>query len=202
MPRSVSPLSIPEPTPGRIRWTRSQCETIRAAGILTGRYELIDGEIISKMGQNPPHPHAINLVLRYLARVFGIEMVRVQATIEIGDADPEHNDPEPDLAVTEEPADAYSQRHPGPADLVLVVEVSDTTLRFDRGAKALLYARAGIREYWVLDLGGRALYVHRNPTPEGYAEISRYTADEQVAAGSPPEALTLVASLLPPPARN
>jgi Uma2 family endonuclease len=198
MPSSVNPLSIPEPTPGRIRWTRSQCETIRAAGILTDRYELIDGEIISKMGQNPPHPLAVNLILRYLARIFGIERVRVQATIEVGDADPEHNDPEPDLAVTEEPADAYSQRHPGPAELVLVVEVSDTTLRFDRGVKALLYARAGIREYWVLDVGGRALYVHRRPAGDGYSEITRYTAEEQVAPTARPEALTPVASFLPP----
>jgi Uma2 family endonuclease len=201
MPRSVNPLSIPESTPGRIRWTRSQCETIRAAGILTGQYELIDGEIISKMGQNPPHPHAVNLILRYLARVIGIERVRVQATIEVGDADPEHNDPEPDLAVTEEPADAYSQRHPAPDELVLVVEVSDSTLRFDRGVKALLYARALIREYWVLDLGGRALYAHRNPTPEGYTQITRYTADEHAAVTSRPEALTPVSSLLPPPTK-
>jgi Uma2 family endonuclease len=198
MPSSVNPVSIPEPTPGRIRWTRRQCETIRAAGILTDRYELIDGEIISKMGRNPPHPLAVNLILRYFARVFGIERVRVQATIEVGDADPEHNDPEPDLAVTEEPADAYSQRHPGPAELVLVVEVSDTTLRFDRGVKALLYARAGIAEYWVLDVGGRALYVHRNPTADGYAEITRYTAEEQVAPTARPEALTPVASFFSP----
>src|SRR5579862_3616878 len=159
MPRVAEAPPLPEGTPGRIRWTRAQCEAIRDAGILVGRYELIDGEIISKMGQNPPHRMAVVLLHAWLALVFGLLFVQTQAAIDVGSVDPTHNDPEPDAAVTAAPNTAYANRHPGPADLLLVVEVSDSTVRFDRSAKALLYARARIREYWVLDLPGRQLYV-------------------------------------------
>ena len=62
-------------------------------------------------------------------------------------------------------------RHPGPADLHIVVEVADSTLRSDRVAKAALYARAGIGEYWIVDIVGRQLFVHRQPLPNGYADI-------------------------------
>lgn len=199
MPHSVKPIPpSQEPAPNRIRWTRAQCDAIRDAGILVGRYELVDGEIISKMGQNPPHSVAVVLLAAYLSRVFGALCVRSQATVDVGDADPQHNEPEPDVAVTREPATAYADRHPNPADLVLVAEVSDTTLRFDRGVKALLYARAGVSEYWVLDLGGRQLFQHRRPGSEGYAEITVYSADETVATLARPDSPARVADLLPP----
>src|SRR2546421_649943 len=188
MPQIVEPpRGTPEPAPNRIRWTRAQCEAIREAGVLTGRYELIDGEIISKMGQKPPHSVAVTLVLERLVALFGALYVRIQTTIDVAAADPIHNEPEPDAAVTAQPATAYFNRHPGPEDLVLLVEVSDTTLRFDRTTKAALYARAGIPEYWVLDLLGRALYVHRGPGAEGYSEIVRYGADEEVALLARPD---------------
>jgi Uma2 family endonuclease len=199
MPEIVEPVpATGEPAPGRIRWTRRQCDAIRDAGVLTGRYELIDGEIISKMGQNPPHSVGSLLLREALTAIFGGLYVRVQTTIDVAEADPDHNEPEPDAAVTSQPGMAYAARHPGPADLLLVAEVSDTTLRFDRGAKALLYARAGIREYWALDVTGRALFVHRGPTPEGYADIARYGAGEVVSPLAKPGAQIRVAELLPP----
>ena len=80
----------------------------------------------------------------------------------------------------------------------LVVEVSDTTLRFDRTTKAALYARAGIREYWIVDITGRQVLVHRQPAAEGYAEIAAYTADESVAPLALPDEAVRVADLLPP----
>jgi Uma2 family endonuclease len=198
MPQALEPLrGAPEPAPNRIRWTRAQCDAIREAGVLTGRYELIDGEIISKTGQNPPHATGIGLLLPWLVDVFGARFVRVQMTIEVGDADPDHNEPEPDLAVTRQPVKAYSRRHPGPDDLLLVAEVSDSTLRFDRMKKAFLYALAGIQEYWVLDLNGGQLLVHRRPAPGGYLEITAYGADESVATLARPEAFVRVGDLLP-----
>ncbi len=198
MPQIVEPIAYTsEPAPNRIRWTRAQCEAIRDAGILTGRYELIDGEIISKMGQKPLHRMAVVLLHTWLAAVFGALFVQTQAAISVGNADPNHNDPEPDAAVTAEPNTAYADRHPGPDDLLLVVEVSDTTLRFDRNTKAALNARAGIREYWIVDLIGRQIFVHRFPAPEGYAEISVYGVDEEVVALARPDAPVRVADLLP-----
>ena len=199
MPQFVEPLwGVKEPPPNRIRWTRTQCEAIRDAGVLTGRYELIDGEIISKMGQNPPHRIALVILREWLTAGFGGMHVQVQSSIEVDAADPMHNEPEPDAAVTAEPATAYPDGHPGPADLLLVVEVSDTTLRFDRITKALLYARAGIHDYWVLDLVGRQLFVHRQLAADGYMEVIAYAAGERAAPLARPEVAVLVAELLPP----
>ena len=184
--------------PGRVRFTRSQCDAMRETGILQGRYELIDGEIIRKMSQNPPHGAVCSLLSAWLTLVFGALFVRMQSFIDIGDADPDHNDPEPDGAVTAEPATAYFKRLPGAADLLLVCEVSDSTARLDRTAKALLYALAGITEYWIVDIPSRQLVVHRQPTDSGYAVRLAFAADEQVASLARPNDSVRVADLLPP----
>jgi Uma2 family endonuclease len=199
MPQIIEPISYAqEPAPNRVRWTRAQCDAIVAAGVLNGQYELIDGEVISKMGQKPPHRQAVVLLNAWLTAVFGALLVQTRATIDVGDADPDHNEPEPDVAVTVEPTTAYSDRNPGPADLVLVAEVSDTTLRFDRTTKAALYARAGIREYWIVDIVGRQVLVHRQPTAKGYTEITAYGPDERIATLARPTDSVRVADLLPP----
>ncbi|HZT43969.1 MAG TPA: Uma2 family endonuclease [Chthonomonadaceae bacterium] len=187
-----------EPAPNRVRWTRAQCDAIVAAGVLTGRYELIDGEVIYKKGEKPQHCVTVVLLHAWLTAVFGALFVQSQATIDVGDADPDHNEPEPDAAVTAKPTTAYADRHPGPADLVLVVEVSDTTLRFDRTTKAALYARADIVEYWIVDIVGRQVFVHRQPSAEGYAEITAYGPDERIATLARPNDAVRVADLLPP----
>ena len=126
--------------------------------------------------------------------------MQTQATIDGGEADPVHNEPEPDAAVTTAPNTAYLDRHPGPVDLELVAEISDTTLRFDRTTKAALYALAGIREYWIVDIVGRQVYVHRQPGSTGYAEITAFGTDEQIATLARPDESVLVSELLPPTA--
>lgn len=199
MPRVVESLTASiGPAPNRLRWTRTRCDAIRDAGILTGRYELIDGEVISLMGQKPGHSNAVMRLLARLSSVFDPTHVRPQLTIDVGAADPEYNEPEPDVAVTAEPSDAYATRHPGPPDLLLVAEVSDSTLRFDRSVKAALYARAGISEYWVVDLAGRQLFVHRNPDAGGYREVEAYSESESVRPLNRPDAMITVRELLPP----
>jgi Uma2 family endonuclease len=199
MPQIVEPISnVAEPTPNRVRWNRAQCEAIRDVGILDGRYELVEGEVISKMGQKPPHRLAVVLLNAWLTAVFGALFVQTQATIDVSDADPDHNEPEPDAAVTAEPTTAYADRHPGPADIVFVAEVSDMTLRFDRSKKAALYARAGIREYWIVNIIGRQVLMHRKPTQEGYAEVTAYGPDETIATLIEPDGAVKVIDLLPP----
>lgn len=199
MPHVAPPVpETPELFPMRVRWTQSQCRAMLDAGILKGRYELIDGEIISKMSQNPPHACAIRLLIAWLNNLFDALHVQCQLPISVGDADPNHNAPEPDGAVTLGTAADFAARHPGPADLLLVVEVSDSTLRSDRVAKALLYAHAGIREYWILDLADRRLLVHRQPTPNGYADVTVYSENEEAAALARQDAPVRVADLLPP----
>jgi Uma2 family endonuclease len=187
-----------EATPNRKRWTRRECDFLRDNGLLTGRYELIDGEVFVKMGQKPPHSIAVVLIRNWLIAVFGAVFVLSQAPIDVAENDNDDNEPEPDAAVTAQPVTAYTEGHPGPADLLLVAEVSDTTLRFDRTTKAALYARAGICEYWVVDVVGRQVFVHRRPAAEGYADLVAYNADEEVATLARPDAPVRVADLLPP----
>ena len=150
------------------------------------------------MGQNRPHVIVIVLLCEWLRQIFGGAFVQSQGPIQISLSDTDLSEPEPDIAVTAQPATAYIERLPAPSDLTLVVEVSDTTLRFDRTTKAALYARAGIGEYWIVDIAGRQVFVHRRPGAEGYREIASYGAEEQIAVLSHPGDSVCVADLLPP----
>ena len=134
----------------------------------------------------------------WLVRLSGLEHVRIQSTIDLSEYSPLYDEPEPDAAVTAQPVTAYAERHPAAVDLLLVVEVADATLRFDRSKKAALYAGAGIPEYWVLDLLGRQVFAHRGPGRTGYGEVTAYSAGEMIAALARPESPICVADLLPP----
>ena len=187
-----------EPVSRRIRITRAMCRLLADNGLLTGRYELINGEIISKMGQNPPHMITVMLFTAWLMRLFGADRVFCQGTMDIASSNADTNQPEPDVMALSQPVTAFAGRHPRPVDILLLVEVSDSTLRFDLRNKAALYALAGIREYWVADIAGRRLFVHRNPGPNGYAEVTEYTAEAMVSCLSRPDDSVLVSALLPP----
>lgn len=203
MPIAVEPMPCGhEPGPIRKHWTRDQCSTMRDLGFLDERYELIEGEVFLKMGQKPLHRITVLLLQTWLNSLFGDLRVQGQLPIDVGGADAERNEPEPDVAVTSEPTTAYRDRHPGPDDLLLVAEVSDTTLRFDRSTKSALYARVGIREYWVVDIVGRQIVAHRRPTAEGYTEIVAYRTDESIATLACPDAEVRVSELLPPAAAD
>jgi Uma2 family endonuclease len=199
MPEVLSEKPVPyDVIPNRIRWTVKQCDALRDAGYLTQRYELIDGEIISKMGQKPAHARRVNLFMAWLVRVFGADFVRVQSAIDIAELEAAYDEPEPDAVVTRSPESAYELRHPTPDQILLLVEVSDSTARFDRSTKAALYSRAGIQEYWVADVGARRIYVHRLPVRACYSDIRAYEADESVAPLASPYSSVIVGSLLPP----
>src|SRR5438128_862480 len=90
----------PEPAPNRKRWTRKECEFLVQSELLVGRYELIDGEIISKMGQKPPHRLVVVLIRNWLIAVFGALFVQSQATIDLAECGLDYDEPEPDVAVT------------------------------------------------------------------------------------------------------
>ena len=198
LPNRMEAVGPWEPTPNRKRFTRKECEFLEQNGLFTGRYELIDGEIIFKISQNPPHIFVIVLIANWLRRVFGEDYVVSQVSIEVGLADAEINAPEPDVSVRAQPAVAFAACFPSPADLLLVVEVSDSTLRSDLRNKAALYARAGIVEYWVADIVGRRFVVHRAPTPDGYEDVTEYTAEARISCLSRPDMTALVSDLLPP----
>jgi Uma2 family endonuclease len=170
------------------------------SGIFAGqRFELIDGELIDKMGQKPPHASTIQRCLELLAAIFGLARVRVQMPIEAGPADRESSVPEPDIAVLAEAKPDFSQRHPNGRELTLLIEVADTTLRHDAIRKRDLYVRAGVPEYWVLDIKGRRLIVHRSLNEEKgeYSSVLSYQEEETVAIESHPGASISISALLP-----
>lgn len=188
----------PEMFPNRYHLPVEAYYRLRELGYLEGRFEILDGEVISKKGQNPPHSSTLTRLFRILASLFGADYLRMQSPIMLPDPDGIYNEPEPDAAVTREPENAYNGRHPGPEDLRLVVEISDTTLRTDLMVKARLYARAGIPEYWVLDLNARQLHIHRKPANGEYTAITVHAEAETVAFASRPDAPIALADLLPP----
>jgi len=118
--------------------------------------------------------------------VFGSLYVYQEVPIDVAPEDNPTSEPEPDLSVLDKPVVEFPKPNPGPQHLRLVVEISDTTLEHDLTKKAGLYARAGIPEYWVLDIAKRRLIVHREPKDGLYISIVAYSEQESVSplAGS------------------
>jgi Uma2 family endonuclease len=182
----------------RKRFTREEFDRLIETGFFDGqRYELIDGELIDKMGQNPPHAVAIQFALVWLGTVFNLKLIRVQLSIEASTADSGRSVPEPDLAVLADWKSEYVRRHPRGDELLLAIEVSDTTAGFDLSRKAALYAAARVPEYWVLDLPRRRLVVHREPSDAGYRLTRLFAEGDTVTPENRTETIR-VGDLLPP----
>src|SRR5580658_7640046 len=127
--------------PPRKRWTREQCAPLEASGLFEReRVELVDGELISKMGKNRPHVNTLMLMLEWLQDVFGRRFVNTEAPIDVSPEDNPTNEPEPDLIVLKRESTTFRSGNPQPRDLSLVVEIADSTLTFDLTTKAALYA--------------------------------------------------------------
>lgn len=138
------------------------------------RIELVEGVLLRMSPQRAPHASTVQkLMERWIELAAGRFTVRVQSPLALSD----QSEPEPDLAVV--PFGTYETEHPEAA--LLVVEVSDTTLRRDR-AKAAVYARAGVPEYWIVDLTSRSVEVHREPRDGEYTKVS--TLDERHSLGA------------------
>jgi Uma2 family endonuclease len=159
------PPSRPAPAgPRPLRWTCDEFHRLGDVGAFEGRRAmLIDGVILEQGPVNPPHAITLGLVEEAVRTAFGTGWwVRQQSPLVLG----QETDPEPDLAVVPGRPRDYTG-HPTSADLV--IEVADTSFNFDTNEKRLLYARAGIREYWVVDINGRRLLVYRGPQGGDYA---------------------------------
>jgi Uma2 family endonuclease len=150
-----TPEMPPRPIPPRKRWTREQCAPLEALGLFeTEKLELVDGELITKMGKNRVHVNACRLMQYWLLEAFGKEFLDAEAPIDVSPADNPSNEPEPDLIVLNRECSTFVSLNPQPQDIRLLVEIADSSPNFDLNAKAALHARACIVEYWVLDVTG------------------------------------------------
>ena len=175
-------------------FSRRDYENMIRAGILgeDDHVELIGGRIVDMSPEGPVHAGAIDLCAEVLRRVFGNEhTVRVQHPLAVDFED----EPEPDVAVVRGGPREYLAEHPHTA--VLVVEVAESSLAHDRGDKAALYARAGLADYWIVNLVDRRLEVHRDPTPGGYRSVRVLAAGDEIAPLAAPSTHVAVANLLP-----
>jgi Uma2 family endonuclease len=181
----------------RKKWSVQECRFLAESGLLSpGKYELIEGEILFKMGQGRLHILVVARIIAVLTAIFG-EAVQSQAQIGIGERD-EFSDPEPDVAVLQGTLHDYIEREPDPAtEVLLAVEAANTTLQGDTTTKARLYARHGLPEYWVVSIRNRELIVHRQPSAGGYLSVQTYGETEAVAPLAAPDSLVRVADLLP-----
>ena len=151
-------------------WAREDYERLVEVGIFESRdgVELLNGKIINMAPQHTPHATAIRLVSKFLRSAFGDEELVVDSQLPIAlDA---RSEPEPDLAVVRGEIRDFAQCHPSPEDVVLLVEVAEASIEKDRGEKLAAYARAGIAEYWIVDLNSNTLEVCRGPEGEDYTD--------------------------------
>lgn len=181
------------------RFSRQDYERLVADGFFhpEERLELVDGELIMMTPQGSRHATAVRLAEDTLRAIFGVGFdVRVQLPIAL---EPD-SEPEPDLTVVVGSPRDYRDAHPQTA--VLIVEVTDTTLPYDREHKARLYAKAGIPEYWIVNLPDRCLEIHRDPEAVGsscatYQSRSVAHPSDTVTPLKSPQGSLVIADLLP-----
>ncbi|MGD9904976.1 MAG: Uma2 family endonuclease [Vicinamibacterales bacterium] len=162
----------------RHRFTADEYQQMGRAGILRPdvRVELIDGDVVTRMTIGPRHNAAVNRLNRLLMRLAGdAAIVQVQGSVRLD----LYSEPEPDVVLLRPRDDDYASALPGPADILLVVEAADSSLEYDRIAKAALYARCGVAEYWLIDVVAEVVTRFREPVDGQYRRV------EAVPAGMP-----------------
>lgn len=142
------------------RFTVAEYDQMIRDGTIDGKpLELLDGWIVEKMPKNAPHDNAILRLQRRLMKLLGDEyLVRIQSTIEL-----DLSMPDPDVAIVAGPEERFDENRPDANDIILVIEVSETSLAQDRGFKARLYGRNKIPVYWIVNLKDRVIEVHTLP---------------------------------------
>ena len=170
---------------------------LESSGLFDGtHFELVDGELIDKMGKKRPHSMSTKAATAVFESVFGWEFVDREAPVDVAPEDSPRNEPEPDVLALRRPVRGLKD-NPRPSDIALLLEISDSTLRLDLTTKSSLYARAKVSEYWVLDVKGRRLFVRRDPVEGVYRVELEFSEHESVCPLERPAHPIQVASLLP-----
>jgi Uma2 family endonuclease len=170
---------------------REEYDRLVGLGMLRGEHvELLYGRLVRMSPQGEPHVFSVTRLNRLLVRALGDRAdVRVQAPFGASDV----SEPEPDIAIV--PAGDYLDEHPRRA--FLLIEVADSSLQDDRRIKGPLYAAAGVPEYWIVDVAGRAVEVHRDPHGQGYATVERHGVEATLAVPGFEDIRVPVADIVP-----
>lgn len=183
-----------------VRLTIEQFDQMIAEGAFDNpvrreRIELVDGELRQMSPIGPPHIYAVKFLIRWSCKSFPEEQgdVLIQMSIDLPDFE---SVLEPDVAWVRNRD--YSRNRPAAADVLLVIEVADSSLRYDRGEKAAKYAASGIADYWVVDVPNRVIHVHRLPQAGGFGSCQTYRGSDRISPLSIPAAVLVVESLFPP----
>jgi len=167
-----------------------------AAGILRegDRVELIRGEILAMSPIGPRHNAAVMRANQALVRLVGDHaLVGVQGSIRLG----EYDEPQPDLYLLRPRADFYASGHAGPQDTLLIIEVSDLTLRYDETIKRDLYAETGVPEYWISDIDHDRVFLYSDIHEKSYRTVRQFVRGDSVTPILLPQCSIPVAALLP-----
>ena len=170
----------------RRRFTVHEYHRMGQAGILgeDDRLELLDGEIVEMGPIGSRHQATVDrLNALFSSRVSESAMVRVLGPVRLA----EDSEPQPDVTLLRLRDDFYGTAHPGPEDVLLLVEVSDTSTEYDREVKLPLYARHGIPEVWLVGLEAGVVEVYRSPTAQGYQEVSQLSRGQTLEAVAFPQ---------------
>ncbi|SRR5579884_1618999 len=179
----------------RRRFTVDEYHRMARAGILgeDDRVELIDGEIIEMAPIGRRHAGCVKCSNWLFGQGLGDRaIVSVQDPVRLT----EHNEPQPDIALLRPRPDFYSGAHPGPADILLIVEVAATSAVLDRRVKLPLYTGSGIPEVWLVDLGKETIRAYRDPSPDGYRTARTFRRGERLSPLAFPDLQLAVAEIL------
>jgi Uma2 family endonuclease len=188
--------TLEKPTVTRRRFTVDEYHRMAEIGVLLEdeRVELIEGEILRMSAKGSRHNGAIialdDLLREQLDR--GTAVISVQNSIAID----EYTEPEPDIALLRPRRDNYRQALPSPADVLLLIEVADTSLAYDRGLKLPLYARAGIPEVWIVDLTNEAIERYANPANGAYRSVNHAAHGQTITPSALPSLVLAVGAVL------
>ncbi|MFN7949534.1 MAG: Uma2 family endonuclease [Blastocatellia bacterium] len=167
-------------------FTTTEYHQLIAAGVLTedDRVELLNGEIIQMSAIGPRHAACVKRLIEFLSlKVRKFAIVASQDPIQLDD----YSEPEPDISLLRRRADFYAEAHPTPADILIAIEVADTSLEYDRNIKLPSYAQAGIPEAWLVDLINDRIEVHSQPHNGIYQEVRIVQREQKVVSRSIPQ---------------
>ena len=201
--RSPNPATPPSPEslvsrPARVQFSVDDYHRLAELGFFheDARVELIEGDLIAMSPIGPRHASEVNRLNALLgSRVAGRAIVTVQNPLHLD----EHSEPEPDLMLVRPRDDFYASAHPGPADVLLLIEVMDSSSAYDRGTKLGLYARSDVAEVWLIDLIEDRIEMHRIPDKGTYMERLIRSRGQTVAPTALPDVELDVDAILGPP---